>query len=111
MTADSIDTGRTPEAVRRQARAVLLLAVARIEDRLLDDDAPATLTELSQTVGALGRVSGVNADTGASGVVTINLVRRATATAVDATESQRLCTGEAEAVHIEGAPDDDDEHA
>ena len=60
MTQPSIDEirqGKTPEAIRLRARLVLDRALDRVEEELEGESV--TLQALSATVGALGRIAGV----------------------------------------------------
>ena len=65
----------TPDTVKSRARAVMLLAIERMGDKLTNDAQVPTLNELSQSVSALGRVSGVATDEQKDSTVHIHIVR------------------------------------
>lgn len=72
-TIQSLDY--SPDTVRSRARATLLLAVQRIDDKLSSDDAATlSMSELNGAVGALGKVAGL-ATEGDGGKVTVTVVR------------------------------------
>ena len=61
MQLPSIDAtrkGATPEAIRARARLILDMALDRVEDAL-EDANPLPLKDLTGTIGALGRIAGV----------------------------------------------------
>ena len=55
---DAIRNGSTPEAIRARARLILDMALDRVEDAL-EDANPLPLKDLTGTIGALGRIAGV----------------------------------------------------
>jgi len=55
---DAIRNGSTPEAIRARARLILDMALDKVEDELGTDN-PMTLKDLTGTIGALGRIAGV----------------------------------------------------
>ena len=65
----------SPDTVKARARAVVLLAIERMKDKLTDDDNLLTLNELSQATSALGRISGVATDEQKDSTVHIHIVR------------------------------------
>ena len=72
---DSI-VGITPDSLRGKARAVLSLAVERMEQALSDASTEFTLPELSQSIGALGRIGlGDTTNGSGQGDIRITIVR------------------------------------
>ena len=69
------DADYAPDTVKSRARAVVLLAIERMAEKLGDDANPLTLNELSQAVSSLGRVSGVATDEQKDSTVRIHIVR------------------------------------
>ena len=65
----------SPDAIRGRARALLALAMERVESTLSDDANELRLNELSPVIASLGRISGVQDDEGKDTSVTIRIVR------------------------------------
>ena len=59
---DAIRNGSTPEAIRKRARLILDMALDHVEDALQaerEEGKPLPLKDLTGTIGALGRIAGV----------------------------------------------------
>ena len=67
----------TPDALRARARAVLALAMERVESTLSDTANELKLNELAPTMAALGRISGVQLEEQKTGDIRIHIVRDA----------------------------------
>jgi hypothetical protein len=65
----------TPDTVKSRARALILLAMERVESTLSDDANELRLNELAPTIAALGRISGVAQDETKEGTISIHIVR------------------------------------
>jgi hypothetical protein len=65
----------TPDAIKGRARAVLALAMERVETALADRDNELRLNELAPTMAALGRISGIQTDDTKDSTIAIHIVR------------------------------------
>ena len=99
----------SPDTIRSRARATLLLALQRVSDKLSDPETDITLNELSQSVSALGRISGVQADDVKTGDVRIHIVRDALPSHVQARLIASPADHAAHAQHVSAQHVSDDD--